>query len=148
MWSGQWPGQEPAGSGRGLKYDNCVAGWTWTYFLRAGPHNSVCGPGLHNCCGPWASNHICGSSLGLNFRLVQAPTVVNFGCLEELVNCTICIQTALIYEKGSWLMAMPHVTVCNDIVDNSVRTRVLDTVFATLKSIVRHSLYLLNGYAC
>ena len=74
--------------------------------------------------------------------------MVNFGCLEELVNYTICIQTALIYEKGSWLMAMPHVTVRNDIVDDSVRMRLLDTVFATLKSIVRHSLYLLNGYAC
>ena len=50
MWSGQWPGPEPAGLGRawaglgpglGLNYDNCVAGRAWTYFLRAGP-----GPGL------------------------------------------------------------------------------------------------------
>ena len=29
------------GPGLGLKYDNCVAGRAWTYFLRAGP-----GPGL------------------------------------------------------------------------------------------------------
>ena len=79
MWSGQWPGPEPAGLG--LNYDNCVAGRAWTYFLRAGPgpHNSVCGPGPGRVCttaaGPgraWASNHICG--LGLNFRPVQGPT--------------------------------------------------------------------------
>ncbi len=79
MWSGQWPGPEPAGLG--LNYDNCVAGRAWTYFLRAGPglgliiqfagRARVCttaaGPGR-------ASNHICGPGLGLNFRPVQGPT--------------------------------------------------------------------------
>ena len=39
------PGTHGLGPGLGLKYDNCVPGWAWTYFLRAGPHNSVCGPG-------------------------------------------------------------------------------------------------------
>ena len=47
-----------------------------------GPHNSVYGPGPGRVCttaaGPgraWASNHICGPGLGLNFRSVQGPTV-------------------------------------------------------------------------
>ena len=35
------PGARVLGPGLGLKYDNCVAGRAWTYFLRAGP-----GPGL------------------------------------------------------------------------------------------------------
>ena len=54
-----------------------------TIVLRAGPgpHNSVCGPGPGRVCttaaGPgraWASNHICGPGLGLNFRPVQGPS--------------------------------------------------------------------------
>ena len=56
MWSGQWPGPGPAGSG--LKYE---------IVLRAGPG--------HNCCGPGrASNHVCGPGLGLDFRPVQGPS--------------------------------------------------------------------------
>ena len=46
-----------------------------------GPHNPVCGPGPGRVCttaaGPgraWASNHICGPGLGLNFRPVPGPT--------------------------------------------------------------------------
>ena len=87
MWSGQWPGPEPAGLGRAWAS-------TMTIVLRAGPgldilfagragpgpHNSVCGPGPGRVCttaaGPaWASNHICGPGLGLNFRPVQGPSV-------------------------------------------------------------------------
>ena len=48
--------------------------------LRAGPHNSICGPGPGQVCttaaGPgraWASNHVCGPGLGLDFRPVQGP---------------------------------------------------------------------------
>ena len=88
MWSGQWPGPEPAGLGRAWAS-------TMTIVLRAGPgldilfagragpgpHNSVCGPGPGRVCttaaGPgraWASNHICGLGLGLNFRPVQGPS--------------------------------------------------------------------------
>ena len=88
MWSGQWPGPEPAGLGRAWAS-------TMTIVLRAGPgldilfagragpgpHNSVCGPGPGRVCttaaGPgraWASNHICGPGLGLNFRPVQGPS--------------------------------------------------------------------------
>ena len=46
-----------------------------------GPHNSVCRPVPGRVCttaaGPgraWASNHICGPGLGLNFRPVQGPS--------------------------------------------------------------------------
>ena len=49
---------------------------------RAGPHNSICGPGPGQVCttaaGPgraWASNHVCGPGLGLDFRPVQGPSV-------------------------------------------------------------------------
>ena len=109
MWSGQWPGAEPAGLGRA---------WTstMTIVLRAGPgldilfagragpgpHNSVCGPGPGRVCptaaGPgraWASNHICGPGLGLNFRPVQGPTTHTaygrhrFGGKTGLRNTTI-----------------------------------------------------------
>ena len=85
MWSGQWPGPGPAGSGRasnmklfcGPGRDIIVAG-------RAGPgpHNSICRPGPGQVCttaaGPgraWTSNHVCGPGLGLDFRPVQGPTV-------------------------------------------------------------------------
>ena len=45
----------------------------------SGPHNSVFGPGqvCTTTAGPgraWASNHICGPGLGLNFRPVQGPS--------------------------------------------------------------------------
>ena len=62
------PGARGLGPGLGLKYDNCVAGRAGAYFLRAGPgpHNSVCGPGLHNCCGP-------GPGLGLKSYLRAGP---------------------------------------------------------------------------
>ena len=78
MWSGQWPGPEPAGLGRAS---------TMTIVLRAGPGHTFCGPGTGliiqfagraractTSAGPgraWASNHICGPGLGLNFRPVQ-----------------------------------------------------------------------------
>ena len=70
------PGARGLGPGLGLKYDNCVVGRAWTYFLRAGPgpHNSVCGPGPGQVCTTATSNHICGPGLGLNFRPVQGPT--------------------------------------------------------------------------
>ena len=71
------------GPGLGLKYEIVLrAGPAWTYFLRARP-----GPGLiiHFAAGPgpvcrtaagpgraWASNHICGPGLGLDFRPVRA----------------------------------------------------------------------------
>ena len=49
---------------------------------RAGPrsHNLICGPGrvCTTVAGPgraWASNHICGPGLGLDFRPVQGPNV-------------------------------------------------------------------------
>ena len=86
MWSGQWPGPEPVGSGRAWASNMTIvlrAGPGHTFAGRAGPgpHNSVCGPGPGQVCttaaGPgraWASNNICGPGLGLNFRPVQGPT--------------------------------------------------------------------------
>ena len=51
---------------------------------RAGPHNSICGPGpgrvFATAAGPgraWASNHICGPGLGLDFRPVQDTSRLN-----------------------------------------------------------------------
>ncbi len=75
MWSSQWSGPGPAGSGRAWASN-------MTIVLRAGP-----GPGLifqfaglaracTTAAGPgraWASNHICGPGLGLDFRPVQGP---------------------------------------------------------------------------
>ena len=81
------PGARGLGPYMGFKYDNCVAGRAGpghTFAGRAGPgpHNSVCGPGPGRFCktaaGPdraWASNHICGSGLGLNFRPMQGPNM-------------------------------------------------------------------------
>ncbi len=87
MWSGQWPGPEPAGLGRAWASTMTIGlragpGLDILFAGRAGPgpHNSVCGPGPGRVCttaaGPgraWASNHICGPGLGLNFRPVQGP---------------------------------------------------------------------------
>ena len=85
MWSGQRPGPEPAGSGRAWASNMTIvlrAGPGHTFWGRAVPvsHNSLCGPGPGRVCttasGPgraWASNHICGSGVGLNFRPVQCP---------------------------------------------------------------------------
>ena len=81
MWSGQWPGPGPAGSGRGLKYE---------IVLRAGPGHNCRGPGrgliiqfagrararsaqlLRARAG--ASNHVCGPGLAQDFRPVQGPS--------------------------------------------------------------------------
>ena len=79
------PGTRGLGPGLGLKYeivlragpglDTIVAG-------RAGPgpHDSICGPGPGQVCTTaadpgraWASNHVCGPGLGLDFRPVQGP---------------------------------------------------------------------------
>ena len=89
MWSGQWPGPEPAGSGRAWASNMTIVlragpGLDILFAGRVGPgpHNSVCGPGPGRVCttaaGPgraWASNHICGPGLGLNFRPVQDPSM-------------------------------------------------------------------------
>ena len=86
MWSGQWPGPEPAGSGLAWASNMTIAlragpGLGILFAGRAGPgpHNSVCGPGrvCTTAAGPgraWASNHICGPGLGINYRPVQGPT--------------------------------------------------------------------------
>ena len=73
MWSGQWPGPEPAGSGRAWASNIAIVlragpGLDILFTGRAGPgpHNSVCGPGLHNCCGP-------GPGLGLKSYLRAGP---------------------------------------------------------------------------
>ena len=72
---GQWPGARRLGPG--LKYDNCVAGRAWTYFLRAGsgPHNSVCGLGLHNCCGPGPGPEITFAGRAWAYISGQGPNV-------------------------------------------------------------------------
>ena len=85
MWSGQWRGPGPAGLGPGLKYEIVLGpGLDIIVARRAGPgpHNSICGPDPGWVCtiaaGPgraWASNHICGPGLGLDFRPVQVPSV-------------------------------------------------------------------------
>ena len=88
MWSGQWPGPEPAGLGQALASTMIIVlragpGLDILFAGRAGPgpHNSVCGPGPGRVCTTaaglgraWASNHICGPGLGLNFRPVQGPS--------------------------------------------------------------------------
>ena len=87
MWSGQWPGPEPADSGRAwASYMTIVLragpGLGILFAGRAGPgpHNSVCVPGpgrvYTTAAGPgraWASNQICGPGMGLNVRPVQGP---------------------------------------------------------------------------
>ena len=110
MWSGQWPGPEPAGSGSGRAWASNMTivlragpGRAWKYFLRAGPgpHNSVCGPGPGQVCttaaGPgraWASNHICGPGLGLNFRPVQGPSVyqILLRHTNNIITKSVCIS--------------------------------------------------------
>ena len=81
------PGARGLGPGLGLKYeivlragpglDIIVVGWAGP---GPGPHNSMCGPGqvCTTAAGPgraWASNHVCGPGLGLDFRPVQGPSV-------------------------------------------------------------------------
>ena len=85
MWSGQWPGPGPAGSGRAWASNMklfCGPGLDIIVAGRAGPgpHNSICGPGpgqvFTTAAGrAWASNHVCGPGLGLDFRPVQGPSV-------------------------------------------------------------------------
>ena len=67
---GRANGLGPAGSG--LKWDNCVASRAGPdldilFAGRAGPgpHNSICRPVLHNCCGP-------GPGLGLKSSYLRA----------------------------------------------------------------------------
>ena len=81
MWSGQWPGPGPAGSG--LKYEVVLrAGLGLDIIVTGragpGPHNSICGPGPGQVCttaaGPgraWASNDVCGPGLGLDLALTR-----------------------------------------------------------------------------
>ena len=67
------------GPGLGLKYEIVLrAGPGHNCCGRAGPgpHNSICGPGpvCTTAAGPgraWASNHVCGPGLGLDFMPVQ-----------------------------------------------------------------------------
>ena len=63
-----WANGPRVGPGLGLKYENCVAGLDILFAGRAGPepHNSICMPGLHNCCRP-------GPSLGLKSYLRAGP---------------------------------------------------------------------------
>ena len=85
MWSANGPAWGPwARAGPGPQILNCFAGRAWTSLLRAGP-----GPGLiiqfaglgrvcTTAAGPgraWASNHVCGPGLGLDFRPVQGPSM-------------------------------------------------------------------------
>ena len=88
MWSGQWPGPEPAGSGRAWASNMTIVlragpGLDILFAGRAGPHNSVCGPGPGRVSTTasrpgraWASNHICGPGLGLNFRPVPCSRLI------------------------------------------------------------------------
>ena len=76
MGSGQWPGPEPARSGRRVWASNMTVvlragpGLDILFAGRAGPgpHDSVCGPGpgLHNNCVP-------GLGLGLKSYLWAGP---------------------------------------------------------------------------
>ena len=61
-------GLEP---GLGLKYEIVLRAGPGLDIIVAGrampgPHNSICGPGLHNCCGP-------GPGLGLKSYLRAGP---------------------------------------------------------------------------
>ena len=87
-------GARGLGPGLGLKYDNCVAGRAWTYFLRAGPGPGLIiqfgagpGPGLHNCCGP-------GPGLGLKSYFIIDLIVclfVKLGFTLKRNNYTVAI---------------------------------------------------------
>ena len=71
MWSGQWPGPEPACSCRAWASN-------MTIVLRAAPGLDILFGGCTTAAGPgraWASNHICGPGLGLNIGPVQGPSV-------------------------------------------------------------------------
>ena len=72
--------------GLGLKYEIVLRAGPGLDIIAAGragprPHSSICGPDPGQVCttaaGPgraWASNHVCGPGLGLDFRPVQGPT--------------------------------------------------------------------------
>ena len=76
-----WPG--PAGSALAWASHDLIVlragpGLDILFAGRAGPHNSICGPGPGRVSTTaavpgraWASNHICGPGLGLDFRPVQ-----------------------------------------------------------------------------
>ena len=54
------PGARGLGPGLGLKYEIVLRAGPGLDILVAGragpgPHYSICGPGLHNCCGPVAA---------------------------------------------------------------------------------------------
>ena len=75
------------GPSLGLKYEIVLRAGPGLDIIVAGragpgPQNSICGPGPGQVCttpaGPgraWASNHVCGPRLGLDFRPVQGPNV-------------------------------------------------------------------------
>ena len=62
------------------------AGRAWTYFLWAGPHNSICGPGriCTIAAGPGPQIIFAGWAWGLNFRPVQGPSGHLF---QNTANC-------------------------------------------------------------
>ena len=78
------PGARGLGPGLGLKYEIVLRAGPGLDIIVAGragpgPHNSICGPGqvCTTAAGPgraWASNHVCGPGLGLDFRPVQGPS--------------------------------------------------------------------------
>ena len=104
MWSGQWPGPGPAGSGLGLKYEIVLRAGPGLDIIVAGragpgPQNSICGPGPGQVCataaGPgraWTSNHVCGPGLGQDFRPVQGPSVRD----------TIQLLVEVLYDHHVW----------------------------------------------
>ena len=90
---GAGPGPGPGPAGRAWASNMklfCGPGLDIIVAARAGPHNSICGPGLGQVSTTaaglsraWASNHICGPGQGLDFRPVQGPStdIPTFGPL-------------------------------------------------------------------
>ena len=70
------PGARRLGPGLGLKYEIVLRAGPGLDIIFAGrdgsgPHNSICGPDR-----AWASNHVFGPGLGLDFRSVQGSSVL------------------------------------------------------------------------
>ncbi len=85
------PGARGLGPGMGLKYESVLLAWPRLDIVqfagRARDCTTAAGPGR-----AWASNHICGPGLGLDFRPVQGPNVhTNYlfvcGMSSMLINC-------------------------------------------------------------
>ena len=135
-----WPGAHGPGTA-GLKYENCVAGQAWTYFLQAGPGSGLIiqfagwvRAGFEQLLQAWASSHawvqISGPCKALVCRPIAGFCLI-FSCNYHDVNLVLYNYYDLQYfffrfEKYiiSFFAAYPYITtsLCLTRINITIKT--------------------------